>query len=65
MSFNAVTEAFLTEHLGGRFEPVGDDFEDASLHVPVGADDVSGVAEALPADRKQMPPQEAAENAGE
>ncbi len=55
MSFNAVTEAFLTEHLGGRFEPVGDDFEDASLHVPVGADAVSGVAEALPADRRQMP----------
>ncbi len=65
MSFNAVTEAFLTEHLGGRFEPVGDDFEGASLHVPVGADDISGVAEALPADRRQMPPQEAAENAGE
>lgn len=59
MSFNAVTEAFLAEHLGGRFEPVGEDFEESSLHVPVGADDVSGVAEALPADRKQMPPQEA------
>ncbi len=65
MSFNAVTEAFLTEHLGGRFEPVGDDFEGASLHIPVGADEVSGVAEALPADRKQMPPQEAQSEDGQ
>ena len=58
MSFNAVTEAFLAEHLGGRFEPVGNDFEEASLHVPVGADQVPGVADALPSDRLQMPPQE-------
>ena len=65
MSFNAVTEAFLAEHLGGRFEPVGEDFSESSLHVPVGAKDVSGVAEALPADRKQMPPQEAVESAPE
>ena len=63
MSFNAVTEAFLAEHLGGRFEPVGDDFAEASLHVPVGAADVAGVAEALPADRKQMPPQQVEEGA--
>ncbi len=55
MSFNAVTEAFLAEHLGGRYEPVGNDFEESSLHVPVGADGVPGVAGALPDDRKQMP----------
>jgi len=61
MSFNAVTEAFLAEHLGGRFEPVGEAFEESSLLVPVGAGDVSGVAEALPADRKQMPSKEAKE----
>ncbi len=58
MSFNAVTEAFLAEHLGGKFEPVGDDFEDSSIHVPVGADDVSGVKEALSEDRLKMPPKE-------
>ena len=58
MSFNAVTEAFLAEHLGGEFEAVGNDFDDASLYVPVGADDVPGLAAALPADRKQMPPEE-------
>ena len=58
MSFNAVTEAFLAENLGGRFEPVGSDFDEASLYVPVGAEHVPGVAEALPAGRDQMPPAE-------
>ena len=54
-SFNAVVEAFLAEHLGGRYEPIGDDFEGANLHVPTGADGVPGLEEALPAERKQMP----------
>jgi len=27
LSFFAVAEAFLAEHLGGRYEPIGDDFE--------------------------------------
>ena len=47
MSFNAVSEAFLAKHLGGRFEPIGDDLEGATLQVPAGADDVPGLAEAL------------------
>ena len=55
MSFNAVTEAFLATNLGGRFQPVGNDFEGASLHIPVGAADVPGVDEALPPERKLMP----------
>ena len=54
-SFNAVTEAFLSQHLGGRFEPIGDDFAGASLHVPAGANGVPGLAEALPEDRKKTP----------
>jgi acetyl esterase/lipase len=58
MSFNAVTEAFLAEHLGGKFEPVGDDFEGSSIHVPVGAAGVPGVKEELSADRLKMPPKE-------
>jgi dipeptidyl aminopeptidase/acylaminoacyl peptidase len=58
MSFNAVTEAFLAEHLGGEFEPVGDDFEGSSIHVPVGADGVPGIKEELSPDRLQMPPKE-------
>ena len=55
MSFNAVTEAFLAENLGGRFEPIGDAFAESSILVPSGASFVPGVAEALPEERKQMP----------
>ena len=47
LAFNAITEAFLAEHLGGRVEPIGDDFKDSSVKVPVGADDVAGVTQAL------------------
>ncbi len=47
LSFFAVTEAFLAEHLGGRYEPIGDDFEGSSVTVPVGAEEVPGLAEAL------------------
>jgi dienelactone hydrolase len=46
-SFFAVAEAFLSEHLGGRFQPIGDDFEGASIDVPAGADQVPGLADAL------------------
>ncbi len=55
-SFNAVTEAFLSKHLGGRFEPIGKDFDGSSIHVPTGAGQVPGVEEALPKDRLEMPP---------
>ncbi|HQU46110.1 MAG TPA: S9 family peptidase [Pirellulales bacterium] len=47
LSFNAVAEAFLAEHLGGRYEPIGDDFAGASITVPAGAEGVPGLAEAL------------------
>jgi dipeptidyl aminopeptidase/acylaminoacyl peptidase len=47
MSFNAVAEAFLAECLGGRYEPVGDDFEGSTLTVPVGVEGVPGLGEAL------------------
>lgn len=46
-SFNAVTEAFLAEQLGGRYEPVGSDFEGATITVPTGADGVPGLKDAL------------------
>ena len=32
-SFMAVVEAFLAAHLGGRCEPVGDDFKDSTHRV--------------------------------
>ena len=47
LSFAAVTEAFLAECLGGRFEPVGDDFQNSSITVPTGAEHIPGLTEAL------------------
>jgi dipeptidyl aminopeptidase/acylaminoacyl peptidase len=47
MAFQAVTEAFLAEYLGGRFEEIGDDFRGAEITVPTGADQVPGLPEAL------------------
>ncbi len=46
-AFNAVTEGFLAECLGGRAEPIGGDFTGSSITVPAGADGVPGLAEAL------------------
>jgi dipeptidyl aminopeptidase/acylaminoacyl peptidase len=47
LSFNAVVEAFLSQHLGGRFQPVGDDFRGSAITVPSGAEGVPGLMEAL------------------
>ncbi len=47
-AFNAVAEAFLAQHLGGRYEPIGQDFTGSSISVPAGAAGVPGVAAALP-----------------
>jgi dipeptidyl aminopeptidase/acylaminoacyl peptidase len=57
-SFNAVTEAFLAEQLGGRFEPVGKDFEGATITVPEGAGEVPGLEEALSQVEKPEQPQD-------
>ena len=46
-AFNAVTEAFLAECLGGRFEPIGADFAGSSIGVPAGAEHVPGLGDAL------------------
>ena len=43
LSYMAVAEAFPAKHLGGRFEPIGDDFEGSSIQVLAGADDVPGL----------------------
>jgi dipeptidyl aminopeptidase/acylaminoacyl peptidase len=47
LAFFAVAEAFLAEHLGGVYEPVGADFTGSSITIPEGADQVFGVKEAL------------------
>jgi dipeptidyl aminopeptidase/acylaminoacyl peptidase len=50
-SFYAVAEAFLAKHLGGRAQPIGNDFAGSSITVPTGADGVPGVKEALGANK--------------
>ncbi len=47
LAFNAVTEAFFGRHLGGRVEPIGDDFAGSSIAIPAGIDQVPGVADSL------------------
>lgn len=47
LAFYGVAEGFLAECLGGRVETIGDDFAGSSLTVPVGADVIEGLPEAL------------------
>jgi dipeptidyl aminopeptidase/acylaminoacyl peptidase len=47
LSFYAIAEAFLAAHLGGGFQPIGQDFAGANLTVPAGAGEVPGLQEAL------------------
>ena len=49
LSFNAVTEGFLSAYLGGRIEPVGDDFAGSTLEVRVGANLIHDLPDALKA----------------
>lgn len=46
-SFNAVAEAFLAKHLGGEYEPIGDDLQKSSITVPTGAAGVPGLPDAM------------------
>ena len=43
LSFMAVAEGFLARCLGGRFEPVGEDFEGSSIQVLAGESEVPGL----------------------
>jgi len=43
LSFNAIAEGFLAHFLGGRYEPVGDDFQGSSLQVLAGKEEVAGL----------------------
>ncbi len=48
MSFYAVTEHFLAEHLGGRAQALeGSGFEESSLHVPTGAGEIPSLTKRL------------------
>lgn len=46
-AFNAINEAFLSECLGGRSQPIGADLKGSSLQVPTGAKGVKGLEAAL------------------
>lgn len=48
-SFYAVSEAFLSQCLGGRFEPIGGDFAGSSLQIVEGIDYVPGLKEGIEA----------------
>jgi hypothetical protein len=41
--FAAVVEAFLAAHLGGRCEPVGDDFENSTIEFKAGRELIPGL----------------------
>ncbi len=45
LAFMAVAEAFLARCIGGRYEPIGDDFEGSSIEMITGADEVPGLSE--------------------
>jgi dipeptidyl aminopeptidase/acylaminoacyl peptidase len=47
ISFYAIAEAFLSAHIGGRYEPIGTDFDGSTVAVPTGAEEVPGLIEAL------------------
>jgi hypothetical protein len=47
LSYYAVVEAFLAKQLGGRYEPIGKDFENSSITVPVGGGEIPGLVNAL------------------
>jgi dipeptidyl aminopeptidase/acylaminoacyl peptidase len=46
-AFSAISEAFLARHLGGRYEPVGNDFAGSSVQVKAGVEGVPGLAAVL------------------
>lgn len=48
-SFYSMVEAFLAKHIGGRYEPIGNDFEGSSAELLVGADLIPGLPETLTA----------------
>lgn len=56
LAFNAVAESFLGNCLGGRVEPIGDDFSGSSITVPNGAALLEGLPAALAAHQATIKP---------
>jgi dipeptidyl aminopeptidase/acylaminoacyl peptidase len=53
-AFYAVAEGFLSQCMGGRAQPIGEDFAGSSISVPQGADGVPGLADALKSHTQQV-----------
>lgn len=51
LSFDAISELFLAECLGGRYQPIGDDLRGSTVTVPVGAHVLAPLPAALAAPR--------------
>jgi dipeptidyl aminopeptidase/acylaminoacyl peptidase len=47
LAFFAITEAFLAQHLGGKYEPIGSEVRQSSAKVEAGDDLVPGLKEAI------------------
>lgn len=47
LSFYSIVEAFLADHIGGRCEPIGSDFEGSSVEILTGAEQIPGLRQAL------------------
>jgi len=47
LSFFAIAESFLASCLGGRYEPMGDDYRGSSCEILTGAEAISGLPETL------------------
>ena len=47
LSFYAIAEVFLAQHLGGRAQPIGEDVHGSSLRVPVGTAHIPGLSAAF------------------
>ncbi len=50
-SFSGITEIFLAQHLGGRYQLLSDELEGSSVIIPAGAEYIPGLAQALQARR--------------
>lgn len=47
LAFDSVSEAFLAQCLGGKYQAIGEDFKGSTITVPSGAGGVVGLSEAL------------------
>lgn len=53
-SFYAMVEAFLAKHIGGRHEPIGNDFEGSSVEILTGVEQIPGLREVLAAKKEAI-----------